>query len=215
MHTTGTDIQHVMNANAVLTLGKDMTLRDYAQGAFRMRGIGKGQRIFLYVIPEVDELVKREVSRASLSNKQQLTDIAAVMAWLVINSMKSERLQFNLLQMQNATNIWRKNAFRKLLDSPQLLTTVESDPSGLLKRALDVFQEEVQYTLPDIVPVDRDVVAAIKQRSQACEVFLETDQDRKLLAQLLDNVNNVTELDMATRSFGEEVRGWFLFKTEI
>jgi len=28
-----------------LTLSKDMTFRDYAQGAFRMRGIGAGQRI--------------------------------------------------------------------------------------------------------------------------------------------------------------------------
>lgn len=32
-------------AAAVVTIGKDMTFRDYAQGAFRMRGIGVGQRI--------------------------------------------------------------------------------------------------------------------------------------------------------------------------
>ncbi len=31
IHTTGTDIQHTPNATAMLTLGKDMTLRDYAQ----------------------------------------------------------------------------------------------------------------------------------------------------------------------------------------
>lgn len=30
---------------AAVTLGKDMTFRDYAQGAFRMRGIGKGQKV--------------------------------------------------------------------------------------------------------------------------------------------------------------------------
>jgi len=39
------DIQQTIDARAVLTLGKDMTFRDYAQGAFRMRGIGKGQTI--------------------------------------------------------------------------------------------------------------------------------------------------------------------------
>ena len=32
VHTTGMDIKHVLNACAVLTLGKDMTFRDYAQG---------------------------------------------------------------------------------------------------------------------------------------------------------------------------------------
>ncbi len=37
------DIQHNVNALAALTLGKDMTFRDYAQGAYRMRGIAKGQ----------------------------------------------------------------------------------------------------------------------------------------------------------------------------
>ena len=32
VHTTGMDIKHVSNACAALTLGKDMTFRDYAQG---------------------------------------------------------------------------------------------------------------------------------------------------------------------------------------
>lgn len=34
VHTTGMDIQHALNAKAVLTLGKDMTFRDAAQGEF-------------------------------------------------------------------------------------------------------------------------------------------------------------------------------------
>jgi hypothetical protein len=32
VHTTGMDIKQAVNARAVLTLGKDMTFRDYAQG---------------------------------------------------------------------------------------------------------------------------------------------------------------------------------------
>ena len=64
VHTTGMDIQHMLNAKAVLTLGKDMTFRDYAQGAFRMRGIAKGQTIHLFIIPEVHQLMQRELSEA-------------------------------------------------------------------------------------------------------------------------------------------------------
>ena len=41
-----------------MTLGKDMTLRDLAQGAYRMRGIGQGQTICLLVIPEIATLVR-------------------------------------------------------------------------------------------------------------------------------------------------------------
>jgi len=38
VHTTGMDIKQAVDACAALTLGKDMVFRDYAQGAFRMRG---------------------------------------------------------------------------------------------------------------------------------------------------------------------------------
>ena len=61
IHTTGMDIKHVVNATAVITLGKDMVFRDFAQGAYRMRGIGNGQRIHVFVIPEVSELICKTV----------------------------------------------------------------------------------------------------------------------------------------------------------
>ena len=54
VHTTGMDIPQAANARAVLTLSADLTFRDYAQAAYRMRGIGKGQTLLLFVIPEVD-----------------------------------------------------------------------------------------------------------------------------------------------------------------
>ena len=61
VHTTGMDIKQAVDACAALTLGKDMVFRDYAQGAFRMRGIGKGQTIKLLIIPEIIERIKTEV----------------------------------------------------------------------------------------------------------------------------------------------------------
>lgn len=67
IHTTGMDIVQCIDARAALTLGKDMTFRDYAQGAFRMRGIGKGQTIELFIIPEVVRLVNDHRIRLSKS----------------------------------------------------------------------------------------------------------------------------------------------------
>ena len=61
VHTTGMDIKQTVDACAMLTLGKDMVFRDYAQGAFRMRGIGKGQTIKLIVVPEILERVRIQV----------------------------------------------------------------------------------------------------------------------------------------------------------
>ena len=50
------DIPQAAGARAVLTLGKDLVFRDYAQAAYRMRGIGKGQTLVLFVPPEVRNL---------------------------------------------------------------------------------------------------------------------------------------------------------------
>jgi hypothetical protein len=55
VHTTGVDVHQA--ATAAQTLGKDMTWRDYTQGAWRMRQVGKGQRIDVLVTPEVARLV--------------------------------------------------------------------------------------------------------------------------------------------------------------
>ena len=70
IHTTGMDIKHGLSAAAALTLGKDMTFRDLAQGAFRMRGIGEGQTVTMLVIPEVWELMQRELSKAGCAPNQ-------------------------------------------------------------------------------------------------------------------------------------------------
>lgn len=55
------DIKQAVDARAALTLGKDMVFRDYAQGAFRMRGIGKGQTIHLIVVPEIEQRICTQV----------------------------------------------------------------------------------------------------------------------------------------------------------
>ena len=52
VHTTGMDIKQPLACTACLTFSKDTPLRDYSQGAYRMRGIGRGQRIELLLIPE-------------------------------------------------------------------------------------------------------------------------------------------------------------------
>ena len=43
--------------------------------------------------------------------------LKGVAAWLVINSMASDKIQFQQLLMQNAANVWRKNAFRVVLET--------------------------------------------------------------------------------------------------
>ena len=45
-----------------------MTFRDFAQGAFRMRGIGHGQTIELLLISEMETLINVQVAAGSGKN---------------------------------------------------------------------------------------------------------------------------------------------------
>jgi len=109
VHTLGMDIQHALDARAVVTLGKDMTLRDFAQGCYRMRGLANGQTLHLLIIDEVVELVQKVSNTGNLA--------VDVMAWLISQSMQAESLQYTMLVKQNLANLWRRAAFQRLLDS--------------------------------------------------------------------------------------------------
>eukprot|EP00457_Paulinella_chromatophora_P000002 gb/GEZN01000002.1/.p1 GENE.gb/GEZN01000002.1/~~gb/GEZN01000002.1/.p1 ORF type:complete len:6816 (+),score=1425.09 gb/GEZN01000002.1/:114-20561(+) len=139
IHTTGMDIRHVVNARAIITLGKDMVFRDYVQGAFRMRGIGAGQTITVYIIPEVAELIDRELKAASRPDQEAVLELdparrtlTSVAAWLVVNSMRSEQVQWNMLCVQNVSNIYRKNAYRAIHHAVRQSTAFVSKSSSAL-----------------------------------------------------------------------------------
>ena len=57
-----------------------------------------------------------------------------IVAWLVVNSMRSEQLQWSMLCCQNVANIYRKNAFANLgalLDSStKMVGTSGSSATG-------------------------------------------------------------------------------------
>lgn len=88
MHTVGQDIKQALDAQAAVTVSKDTNFRDYSQACWRMRGIGRGQEIHLYLIAEVLKLVRR-VARSGCLERD-------VVAWLIVNSVRSERLQYVL-----------------------------------------------------------------------------------------------------------------------
>jgi len=136
VNTTGQDIKQALNGYAVQTLGKDMTFRDYSQGAFRMRQIAQGQCIHLYIIPEVMKLIRTEfASGLAGAGKGQMQ--SQVSAWLMLNSMRSEKLQYMQLCVQNIANVWRKEAFAWLLSDTK-------DPSPAEKDRFMRFKKDAQ-----------------------------------------------------------------------
>ena len=139
--SSGQDLPHCVNACAVLTLSKDMTFRDYAQGAFRMRGIGKGQRIRLFIVPEVAALIRTSLRiSGTVSSTLQLGGVDPQRSKLVQSSWvflphsflihnysrmlclvdthfdSMDKIQFRMLGVQSLQNVWRKRSYWRLLE---------------------------------------------------------------------------------------------------
>eukprot|EP00929_Paragymnodinium_shiwhaense_P044942 TRINITY_DN23026_c0_g1_i2.p1 TRINITY_DN23026_c0_g1~~TRINITY_DN23026_c0_g1_i2.p1 ORF type:complete len:4431 (+),score=980.35 TRINITY_DN23026_c0_g1_i2:153-13445(+) len=111
-HTTGMDIKQPLSCTACLTLSKDMTFRDYAQGAYRMRGIGKGQLIEVLAIPEVVSLINVDlnIQDPSVWNDSTPKQVIDVITWLTLNGLKKETHKHSLLCEQNMKNLWLEAA---------------------------------------------------------------------------------------------------------
>ena len=109
VHTTGIDIKQSLDAVAVVTLGKDMTLRDYSQGCWRMRALGKGQCIHLLFTPEIRGMISG-LNKDSGDSAVRPVTIVDVVAWLSVNSMLSEKMQWQHLQGQVLADCYRRKA---------------------------------------------------------------------------------------------------------
>eukprot|EP00467_Chlorarachnion_reptans_P010822 CAMPEP_0114525784 /NCGR_PEP_ID=MMETSP0109-20121206/22631_1 /TAXON_ID=29199 /ORGANISM="Chlorarachnion reptans, Strain CCCM449" /LENGTH=5518 /DNA_ID=CAMNT_0001707433 /DNA_START=63 /DNA_END=16619 /DNA_ORIENTATION=+ len=160
VHTTGMDIRQALDAQACVTLGKDMTLRDYAQGCYRLRGLARGQTLCVLIVDEVKELIARASKTGRVLND--------VVAWLLTNSMRSENLQHLALSGQLLNNVWRKQAWRSLMSSeaPARATAGELLPSRFRKAIVDKKEAKVVLEKYSVL-TDADRKAEAKKKEEA------------------------------------------------
>jgi len=135
VHTTGMDIPQPLTCTACLTVSKDMTFRDYSQGAYRMRGIGKGQCIEVFLIPEVSSLMNNVLGRLESKKEKEREEeieklhrrgsaswtqkvILDLIKWLIVNGIQGEDRRHLLLCEQSISNIWRRAAASYLEQAP-------------------------------------------------------------------------------------------------
>ena len=155
-----------------------MVFRDYAQGAYRMRGIGKGQRLRLIITPEVSRPRKKPWSlgagqrpdererRGATREERVLRDVCA---WLVVNTARSERTQFNSLCEQSTPNTWRRAAVTRLRERMELVGAPIEEPSAasadpdkaIVQACIDCFRERLDTTVLNAVPLPPAAATAL------------------------------------------------------
>ena len=82
--------------------------------------------------------------------QQHVRVITDVCAWLVINGMRSEKVQFNLLCEQSVNNVWRKAAYRHLMKCRAEVGTQGCD--NFAKDCIDVFRERIDFNVENSIP---------------------------------------------------------------
>jgi len=210
VHTTGMDIKQTPDAVAVVTVGKDMTFRDYAQGSFRMREIGNGQKIQLYLIPEVEQLIKNELFSGKKAAKASVKALD-IPAWLLINSMRMEAIQYSMLSLQELFNCWRKVALQGLVDDCKIFSPLiegakrkvsrekrlrrfmhqagEKDSEKLwLRKCINLFREPVGFTVPESIPAPQPFHEKVKVLIADNKHFIQDKSSEKLVKSVADRV---------------------------
>ncbi|CAK9107070.1 Calmodulin [Durusdinium trenchii] len=213
VHTTGMDIKQSPDARAVVTIGKDMTFRDYAQGSFRMRGIGQGQTVQIYLIPEVEQLIKNELYDVHNNSNVQVKSLD-VPAWLLVNSMRMEAIQYSMLSLQELFNAWRKEALKGLLDdtrqhAPNYPGAPDPKPNTerlrrftdfgdtaqkWMRQCIALFREPVGFTMPEQLPTPQPFHDKVKGLIKENQHFAKSREVKKLVKSIAERVKYTKDL---------------------
>eukprot|EP00913_Durusdinium_trenchii_P010835 g10164.t1 len=100
---------------------QDSTFRDFAQGAYRLRGIKKGQRLQVLVTPEVAARIEEEVPMAKrdsdldAASPPQVSMLDKVCAWLLVRQVSAEQTQRRQLSRQAVQYQGRRYAYETLM----------------------------------------------------------------------------------------------------
>lgn len=61
-HTTGADVPQKLDAQGIVTIGRNMLLRDLLQSVWRLRGLDKSQRVRFIVSEEVANIIRQKLT---------------------------------------------------------------------------------------------------------------------------------------------------------
>ena len=147
-----------------------------------------GQTIEVYLIPEVINRINEDLVNPT---GDYLFDVPA---WLLLNSMRMEGLQFVQLSLQELHNVWRKRAMGALIDEVHVKSSLFTkgmddglkrlhrfDGNEWMEKSINVFREPIGFPVEDKVPRPRPFVESISALVDGHKTFLiEADEIQRV-----------------------------------
>lgn len=126
-HTTGADVTQKLDAIGLVTVGRNLLLRDLLQNVWRMRGLADSQRVKFLVSKEVDRIIRQELKMTD----DEILELTHILAFAIANQAKQQGkdnykalveqlwsvpqlLLFDVLMDENLTEEQRVKGFESL-----------------------------------------------------------------------------------------------------
>jgi len=114
LHCSAVNVPNYLKAKATMTVHKDMTLRDFAQGAYRFRGIMRKQTLSLIYTPQVEMLVNQ---RRGTKLGHPIKFIDLLLHVLLANKSDQILKQLEISTKQKVHSIPRLHGLRRCLSA--------------------------------------------------------------------------------------------------
>jgi hypothetical protein len=113
-HTTGSDIHQSAQAMALESIGKDLPLRGFAQGAWRMRGLGAEQHIEFVIPPSARKKILEICGGAEVRDVSHIIKMVAEEQYTKLDD------HCLLAAVQKADQVLKKRVLDALINGPEL-----------------------------------------------------------------------------------------------
>ncbi len=157
-HTTGADVKQKKDAVGLVTIGRNMLLRDLLQSVWRLRGLDKSQRVKFLVSCEVESIIRQSLS---ISNDKTLS-FGEILEFTIVNQARQQgKDNFKALRQE-----------LKTLSQSILLNSLLSQELTLQeKRAASEFLTKEWIESSALEP--RDIYGIIPSKAPSQDVLLQ------------------------------------------
>ncbi len=141
-YSVGTDISQTKDAEAIFTVGKEMILRDFLQGAFRMRQLLDNQGLHILIDPEALGAMNEAVTIQD-KEKPSFSELFAFLA----NNQVEQILGDNYSSAHQRSNCYIELAIRRKIVNTIVDLNLDADQKekAALKKIDDLYKQNRSY----------------------------------------------------------------------
>lgn len=165
-HTTGADIQYKRNAVGVMTCGPLMLDRDFKQGAWRLRGLDKLQKVVFALSQDVQDIIKQT---NEVKGKFNLKHIAQFVIANQCRQQSKDNFQSFLQQLWDIP----QQLLIKLLKNETLTGVQYKEAFHYLRDLWIKPGTNTANKLYGNIAFEQRVDDVVKEESERCEAFFE------------------------------------------